>query len=123
MEDLIKDVYQILDLNGDMGLVDNRQRGLHRIEVGVILSLIGIAGIIGSVIVSLSCLRAAFVALSVCVFLGAIPLLCGVYEFATNRAWKNIPSIARAAILVVGITIVFFFALAVAVSIGEPFRQ
>ena len=32
MEDFIKDVYQSLDLNGDMGLVDDRQRGLRRIQ-------------------------------------------------------------------------------------------
>ena len=123
MEDLIKDVYQILDLNGDMGLVDNRQRGLRRIKFGVILSLIGMAGILGGVSVSLPCLRAAFVALIVCLVLGATPLLCGVYEFATNRAWKNIPSIVRVVILVVGITIVFFLAFVVAGSISEPFRQ
>jgi hypothetical protein len=123
MEGFIQDVYQSLDLNGDTGLVDNRQRGLRRIKFGVILWLIGMAGILGSVSVSLSCLRAAFAALIPSLVLGAIPLLCGVYEFATNRAWKNIPSIIRVVILVVGITIAFFFAFAVAGSISQPFRQ
>jgi hypothetical protein len=123
MEDLFRDVYQILDLNGDMGLVDNRQRGLRRIKYGVILSLVGMGGLLGSVIRPLPCLRGVFAALSVCLVLGAIPLLCGVYEFATKKAWKNIPSIVRVVILVVGITSVFFLALVVAQSIGGLFRH
>lgn len=123
MEDVIRGVYQILDLTGDMGLVDNRQRGLRRIKYGVILCLIGLAGLLGSVILPLTCLRGLFAALAVCVVLGAIPLLCGVYEFASKKAWKNIPSIVRVLILVVGMTMVFFLALVAAQSIGGLFRQ
>ncbi len=123
MEDFIKDVHQFLDLNGDMGLVDNRQRGLRRIKFGVILSLIGMAGILGSVSASLSCLRAGCAALILSLVVGAIPLLCGVYEFAMNSAWKNIPSIVRVVVLVVGMTIVFFLAILVAGSISDLFRQ
>ncbi len=123
MEDFIKDAHQFLDLNGDMGIVDNRQRGLRRIKYGVILSLIGLAGLLGSIIVPLTCLRGLFAALIVCLVIGTIPLLCGVYEFATNKAWKNIPSIVRVLILVVGITMAFFLALVVAQSIGGLFRQ
>ncbi len=123
MEDFIKDVHQFLDLNGDMGIVDNRQRGLRRIKFGVILSLIGLAGVLGSIIVPLICLRGLFAALMICLVVGAIPLLCGVYEFATNKAWKNIPSIVRVVVLVVGMTIVFFLAILVAGSISDLFRQ
>ncbi len=123
MEHFIKDVHQFLDLNGDMGIVDNRQRGLRRIKFGAIMSLIGLAGVLASIIVPLTCLRGLFAALMVCLVLGTIPLLCGVYEFATKKAWKNIPSIVRVLILVVGITMAFFLALVVAQSIGGLFRQ
>ena len=87
------------------------------------LSLIGLAGMLGGIIFSLPCLWGVFAVMIVSLFLGAIPWLCGVYEFTTNRAGKNIPSIVRMVILVIGIAIVFFLTLVVAQSLSEPFRQ